>query len=237
MTPRPLRSLLLATTLALAAGLVAPASAAPPTTDDAVPAAAADDPGCAPEAAVPRSVSIDRPVVEVAMPLSNPCGAPQGDVVVYRDRIPMGPSVGGTRWTDADDVVVWRFDDQEVQPGPHEVRTRVPGSWSIYESSPTTVGFGSRVRLTGVREGRDVSFRLCAAYYNGRRDAFVPWVRDLVVQRLGADGVTWEYVKTHQMDAGGCGDFVLRDVGVETYQARASTGAKIFGRTSPALRV
>ncbi|ROP44910.1 hypothetical protein [Pseudokineococcus lusitanus] len=236
MTPRPLRSLLLATTLALAAGLVPPASAAPPT-DDTVPAAATDDPGCAPEATVPRSVSIDRPVVEVAMPLSNPCAAPRGDVVVYSEYDRTGPSFGGSRWTAADDVVVWRFDDQVVPPGPYQVRTRLPGTYSIFEASPTTVGFGSRVRLTGVRDGEDVTFRLCAAYYNGRRDAFVPWVRDLVVQRLGADGVTWEYVKTHQMDAGGCGDFVLRDVGVETYQARASTGAKIFGRTSPALRV
>ncbi len=231
-TPRRAVTALLAAALG-AAGLVTaavPASAAP------VAAAAAP---CSVTTGGPARVSIDRAEQTVPVTLRTTCvGLTSANVYVVD---PRGDDIDVAEWDPATDGAVYplaifgddlpgtyRTDELFVEPESTEV-TATYGR--------TVAKFGSKAGLTAARSGSSVTLTACASYYNGRRDAFVPWsAHKVTLQKLGADGRTWEFVRTVGTNARGCAVHTVQSAAAGTYRATTYETYQIFSRTSPSVR-
>ncbi|MEJ5866197.1 hypothetical protein WDV85_00415 [Pseudokineococcus sp. 5B2Z-1] len=206
-------------------------------------AAVAQAAGCTASTSLPTRVSIDRAVQQVPITLRTTCSAdyadaflagPDGDYDVPFWEAPLDGST--YLWEAYGDSTVpgtYRTEEIELYQGPDDLSP---------EGLTTTDGravakFGSKAGLTAARTGSRVTLTACASYYNGRRDAFVPWsAHRATIQRLGADGRTWEYVKTVGTNARGCAVLDVAAPVAATYRVTTYETYQIFSRTSPTVR-
>lgn len=232
----------LVTAALAAAGLVAgvapasAASAAPAAPAVSTTAAAA----CTATAGLPARVSIDRAVQQVPVSLRTTCTADFADAYLVgpREQIydvaeweaPLDRAV--YRWDVYGDITVpgtYRTAEIELYDAPAGLTTK---------DARTVAKFGSKAGLTGTRAGTQVRLTACASYYNGRRDAFVPWsAHKATIQKLGADGRTWDFVRTVGTNSSGCATYTLTAAAAATYRVTTYETYQIFSRTSPSVRV
>ncbi|ROP43598.1 hypothetical protein [Pseudokineococcus lusitanus] len=228
---RALRRALTALLTTVVVGLGTVTAVAPATAQPVTAAAAA----CSSRAGLPARVSIDRAYQEVRVPLQDSCYndfvwldlyGPQG----YETMLDWDPAHNGA-------LAYWDVYGWYTQPGTYRVREGYASPHNYTASTSTLVKFGSKAGLTAKRSGGRVTLTACASYYNGSRDAFVPWAgHKATIQKLGRDGRTWSYVKTVGTNRSGCAAHTVSDRYAGTYRVSTYETYQIFGRTSPSVR-
>lgn len=181
-------------------------------------------------------MSVDRAYQEVRISLRDNCYNDYVSSYLYgpaglEDVFIWDPASNGA-------VEYWDIFGWYTQPGTYRTRdgSAYPNGYSRVETS-TVVKFGSKAGLTAKRSGGRVTLTACASYYNGSRDAFVPWAgHKATIQKLGRDGRTWSYVKTVGTNRSGCAAHTVSDRYAGTYRVSTYETHQIFGRTSPSVR-
>jgi hypothetical protein len=181
---------------------------------------------------LPDKISMDRAFTDVRVSLVDSCYASYAyfDIVGptgYYDVLDYDPAYNGA-------VDYLYIDGYFTVPGTYSSPTSATDGTGYY--TETVIKYGSKAGLTAKRSGGKTLLTACASYYNGNRDAFVPWQGNkATIQQQTASG-QWRFVRTVTLNSSGCGSYNYANKYAGTYRVTTYETSKIWPRTSSFAR-